>query len=97
MNRFHWEYVIIVIALVSVGMGMGIVLTAEPPAKLIECGVRAQERGFTNFYLEENEGRLDCYGEYRHPFTQSLMKMVLTQINRSDTDQAMDAFINGGV
>jgi hypothetical protein len=94
MNRFHWEYIILAMGLVSIGMGMGIVLTTEPPAGLIECGVRAQERGFTHFYLEESDGKITCMGEFRHPINKSLMKMVITQYNKSDNDQAMDAFIN---
>jgi hypothetical protein len=59
------------------------------------CGTLASERGFTNFYLEEDGNNLLCYGEYRHPFTQSLMKMKLDLNNKGEVATAMDSFVNG--
>lgn len=65
----------------------------------IECAVRAGERGFIHFYVEQelDGAGSTCWAEYRHPFNGQVLKVEMYQGNAYSNKESLYKFISGGV
>ena len=69
--------------------------TTKTQLAYTECGVRAQERDFTSFYIEDDNGNQTCWGEFHHPLTGQLLRVELNNSNRYPTKDAIYHFTTG--